>query len=90
MPSDPVAEDEIAALPELPPTPVVTPAPAVSIDLDPLAGIVAGGVALVLELIGTEPDDEPLPRAIARERPRTARPAEDGDPEPPTEPRILK
>ena len=92
VPRDPEAERQIAALRKVPISP--TPPP-VSIDFDPVAAVVAGGVALVLELITTTADDEtePVPRAIARERssPVSTRSREPEPLEPPAEqPRILK
>src|SRR5689334_11379538 len=75
VPADPIAESEIATLPELPPAvhPIdPLPLETASSIFEPIERAVVEGVAKVVgaafELIGDtdRDDDEPVPRAIAR------------------------
>jgi hypothetical protein len=75
VPADPIAETEIATLPELPaPEPTEHLVDGNRRLVEPLGRAVATGVAKVVSAFDRVVDDDadhgPLPRAIAREKPR--------------------
>jgi hypothetical protein len=75
VPVDPIAEHEIELMDE------VTPPPSQNLDplpfmhdkhhvvIDPITHAIANGVAKIADAVRDD-DDEPVPRAIARERPK--------------------
>ena len=94
VPADPLAESEIATLPELPapqPTHEQVPLNAHGGLIGPLGSAIANGVTVVINaafdlVVDEDSNDGPLPRAIAREKPR-----HDTDTKTtPTHPKILK
>ena len=73
VPVDPIAETEIELLPELGDKPKENPIPLLDrrhAVIDPIGRAVATGVARLAEAVAPADDDERLPRAIARKRPK--------------------
>jgi hypothetical protein len=93
VPADPIAQSEIATLPELPPTQATHEEVALNAHslIGPLGSAIATGVTKVVNaafdlVVDDDSNDGPLPRAIAREKPRHDTNTETT----PTHPKILK
>jgi hypothetical protein len=80
VPVDPIAEHEIDVMEKFPlPLPDATPNPLLAQHsgagavLEPISRAVVGGVAKIVGAVIADDDDEPVPRAIARRKPKRRR-----------------